>query len=909
MGSKKSLSKKRMLNSMVGFIPQKVFLKIAGEKNKDNYEIFKSTLLYADISGFTAMSEKLTNLGREGAEELTKIINAFFEPLIQIFVKWGGDIYRFGGDAILSFFPDNGKISSSENAILAAKEAIDFVKKKGGVKTSVGTFKVKMHIGIVKGNVYFQDIKKDYFLGGKIAHKVMKVVEKASPGQIIVDATVKNSSRMFNFVSFEKGLWKFRGVKKSRTKITLPSEKGISEISKGKIDDKIGKVKDYLPDWLYKRIQLNPVFDQSDGEHRKIAAVFLHFSGIPYEKMPAKASKRLTKFYKIVRETVEKYDGYLNKMDIYSNSERMLIVFGFPTSYEDNEQRATLFAYEVMNHSNIKDVNVKIGINSGLSFGAPVGSDLRMEYTVMGDTVNLAARLAASAKKNSVVVSESIFNKTYSLFEYISGGKKKYKGKKEKIPFYILGEKKRVERAALTRWLSESEKLVGRKKEMKKFKELIGMVKKSKGQLLGITGEAGMGKSRLTQEFVKELNNKRFKIFEGNCLSYGKALSYYPWISILAEFFGILPTDSQKQRKDKIKNKVKEISPKLSQWLPVIGEVMGVSFKETTLTKFLDAKLRKQRFFDITFDFLKYAAKKQPLCVIIEDLHWIDSVSMELINYIGRNISNKNILFLLIFRPIREKIEFMEKDFYTHIILKELTKKQTAELTGNLLNIKSIPEEFKKLVMEKSQGNPFYTEEIVKSLIEQGFIIEGEKGGWEFTGNIKDVKLSDTVEGVILSRIDRLDIPERDVLQTASVLGREFYDFLIQGIYPVHKILGNTLESLRRLDLIKLEMGEGGKKYFFKHILTQEVAYSTLSFAKKREIHRKTGEFIEKKLKNRKEEFLGLLSHHFYQGRDYDKALLYSVEAGEKAKKVYANQEAIEFFTRAIDAYEKLEKK
>lgn len=907
MSSKKNLSKNKIFNSIIGFLPRKLVLNVVKGEMRD-YEIFKTTFLYADISGFTAMSEKLTKLGREGAEELTKIINAFFEPLIKIILRWNGDIYRFSGDAIVSFFPDKGKISSAENAILAAKEAIDFVKKKGGVKTSVGIFKVRMHIGIVRGDVYFQDIKKDYFLGGKIARKVMKVVEKASPGEIIVDTPVKNSCKMFNYTSVEKGLWKIRHTKRSIEKMMPASEKGLLKIPKGKIDEKIKMLKGYLPDWLYKRILLKPVFDQSDGEHRKIVVVFLHFSGIPFEKSPSDAAKKMKEFYKIVRNAVEKYDGYLNKIDIYTNSERMLIVFGFPTSYEDNEQRATLFAYEILNHPDIKDIDIRIGINSGLSFCAPVGSDLRREYTVMGDTVNLTARLAASAKKNSIIVSESIFNKTYSLFEYISGGEKKYKGKKEKIPFYILGEKKRVEKGVLTKWLSESEKMVGRKKEMKKFKEIIEKVKKNKGQLLGITGEAGLGKSRLTQEFVKELKTKGFKIFEGACLSYGKALSYYPWIGILTEFFGILPTDSQNQRKVKIENMIKKVNPKLMDWLPIVGEVMGVPFKETTLTKFLDAKLRKQRFFDITFDLLKYVAKKQPLCVIIEDLHWVDSVSMELVNYIGRNIYNKKILFLLVFRPIREKIEFMEKDFYTHIVLKELTRTETAELTSNLLNIRSIPEEFKKLVIEKSQGNPFYTEEIVKSLIEQGFVIEGEKGGWEFTGNIKDVKLSDTVEGVILSRIDRLDIPERDVLQTASVLGREFYDFLIKGIYPSHEILETSLDNLTRFDLIKVEMGEGGKKYFFKHILTQEVAYSTLSFAKKREIHRKTGEFIEEKLKDRKEEFLGMLSHHFYQGRDYDKALLYSVEAGEKAKNVYANEEAIEFFTRAIEAYEKMEK-
>jgi adenylate cyclase len=376
----------------------------------------------------------------------------------------------------------------------------------------------------------------------------------------------------------------------------------------------------------------------------------------------------------------------------------------------------------------------------------------------------------------------------------------------------------------------------------------------------------------------------------------------------LLEFFGILPTDTSESRKKKVRDRIKKIDRKLSNWLPVIGEVLGIKFAETKLTKFLEAKIRKQRFFDIVFDFLKYMSKRRHLCVIIEDLHWIDSVSMELLNYIGRNIGDKKILLLLIFRPIEEKIEFMEKKFYTQVNLKELTKAETIQLASNLLSIKELPEGIKRLIMGRSQGNPFYTEEIVKSLIEQGFVYEDEKGRWKFSGDIKAIRLPDTVEGVILSRIDRLDIQEREVLQIASVLGREFSSFLIRGIYPNTKILKKSLDSLQGLDLIKIERERGEIKYLFKHILTQEVAYGTLSFARKREVHQTTGGFIEDNLKDRKDEFLGLLSHHFYFADDYEKALLYSVEAGEKAKKVYANEEAIEFFTRAIESYEKLEK-
>lgn len=904
---------RKMYQSLAGFVPQKVFTTQFVDTRRRLFEYFEAALLFADISGFTALSERLTALGREGSEEVTKIINGFFEPLIDVITKWGGDVYRFGGDAILSFFPSQyGKFSAGFRSISAGREAIDFVKKHSKVRTNAGIFNINMHIGITRGPIFFKDLRTDFFIGGEVAFNLMNIVDRASAGEIVVDEHIKDDAPEVLFRKKQKSLWKVTGLKRAYTKTRMPAKIVVGgKIPAHVLQERMAKLRSYVPAWLYERIRLKPTFDQRDGEHRKAAIVFLHLSGIAYEKKPREAAATLVGVHSALTELIQKYDGWLNKMDIYSDGARVLAVFGFPTAYEDCEQRAALFAYDLARHSDMRRVAVKVGVNVGSVFAAPVGSEKRREYTVMGDTVNLAARLAAGAPKDAVVVSESVFNRTYPLFEFEKHGERKYKGKKKSVISYRLIDKKSVNRRVLTKWISESAKLVGREKEVKKFKELIAKVKKTQGQIIAVWGEAGMGKSRLTQEYIRLLRSGDVNIIGGNCLSYGRALSYHPWIDALTNMFDISPTDSPAVRKTKIKKAVRKVDKKLINWLPVIGEVLGVPFSETKLTKYLDAKIRKQRFFDIVFDIIKFSAKKKTTCVILEDLHWIDSVSMELINYIGRNVADKKILFLLIFRPLKEKEEFMEKDFYTEIQLRELSKAETAELAGNLLNIGALPETFKKIVIDKSQGNPFYVEEIVKSFIEQGLVAEDAHGKWKFSGEIKKIEIPDNIEGVILNRIDRLDIQDKDVLQTASVLGREFDAFLIDGIYHDKNILKKALSNLRVLDLLRIEKEKGrskGKiKYIFKHVLTQEVAYGTLSFAKKRALHKQTGVFIEEKFKRRKDEFLGLLSHHFYFGMDYDKALLYSVEAGEKAKKVYANEEAIEFFTRAIESYEKLE--
>ena len=904
----KTKDQDRIFRSLAGFVPEKILLsKAAGTKKIKSYEIINAALLFADISGFTAMSEKLAVLGKEGAEEVNKIINAFFESLIKLIYLNRGDIYRFGGDAFLAFFPESaGGLAASSRAINAADEILKYVRKHEVTRTKVGKFKIKIHIGINKGRIFFKDLTRDFFLAGGVVNDLMKIIDLAKPGEIVVDKTAMSDLKHCLFKT-KKGVGKYLGmkpgsqrrsvVKPEPDKRSIPAGKAVFEALQG-----------YIPEWLSRRIELKPYFDHKDGEHRKIAVVFLHFGGLPYDTKPDKASHRVDKFYQIVRQTIEKYDGWLNALDIYKDSERVLAVFGFPKAYEDDAKRAALFTCEIVTHPDLKDIVFRAGINAGSVFAAPLGSELRREYATLGDAVNLAARLAARAEPGTLVVSEDIFNKTYSLFDYESLGAKEYKGKKKSITSYRLVQKKRVEKKVLARWLSESGKMIGRKKEVQALERGISTARRSKGQLLAISGEPGIGKSRLTQELIRLAGNAGFSIYKGDCVSYGSAFSYHPWVEIMTDIFGIQPADPIKARGDKIKQKTRAVDEKLTDWIPLIGDLMGVFFPENALTKFLDPKIKKQRVFDIIFDFIKFEARKNPLVIIIEDLHWADTASLELVNYIGRNIEDKPVLLTLVHRPLKKKEEFMEKDFYTAIALKELTRDDSLELVKNLLSVKSLPGDFSSLVVEKSQGNPFYLEELVKSLIEQGNIIEA-KDGWKFVGDAKKLQLPDTVEAVILSRIDRLDLQERDVLQVASVLGREFDGFLLSGIYPEDTALRKSLRNLGRLDLIKEEKSENRLRYVFKHIMTREVAYGTLSFARKTDLHRQTGQFIETKFNERKEEFLGMLSYHFFAGGDFDKSLYYSVMAGEKAKKVYANEEAIEFFTRGIESYERMSKK
>ena len=890
--------KKEYLRSVASFTPYNFVYSKINERKEVDY--FESVLLFADISGFTAMSEKLTSLGKEGSEEVNRIINRFFDPLINVIYRWGGHIYCFGGDAFLAFFPTLGDSrDASERGMNAAIEIMRYVKGNCETETKIGKFKIKVHIGLTKGGVYFQDLGSNFFIGGRVVNELMEMMDRSEAGEIIVSSEVKSEVRGYIFER-KGGSFKYLGIRRR--------EKGSSKGYDIRLTEDYIDLSDYIPEWLSKRIEVRPTFDYKDGEHRKISVVFLHFSGIDYDGARDRARLLIDKFYRIVRESVDKFDGWICKIDNYKDSDRVLVVFGFPVTYEDDEKRAVLFTYEILNHPELRGIDLRAGINSGYVFASPIGNDIRREYAILGDSVNISARFGANGERNSIVVGEGIFNKTYSEFSYEYLGEREYKGKREKIKVYKLVNKKEYNQTSLTKWISESDKIIGRDVEIEIFKRSIRGCFGGKGRIISIVGEPGIGKSRLVQELILLSEREGFNILKGNCISYGSAFSYHPWIEVLNQFFNIRSDDLKDIKYEKIKDKIKEVNENLLDWLPLIGDILGVNFPETSVTRNIDLKIKKEKIFEIVFDIIKFLSKMKPVTLIIEDFHWADSMSLDLVNYISKKVENLPVILTLVYRPLKEKEDFLSFDWVEKISLKELPDESIVELIKNLLGTVKIPKNIENIIIKKSQGNPFYIEELVKSLIEQGYIFENN-GVWEVNEDFETVEIPDSVESIILSRVDRLAIQDRDVLQFASVLGREFDEILLKKLYPDKEILEKSLPNLERFDLLKKETKERECKYMFKHILTQEVAYGTLSFGRKKELHRKVGFILEKEFKNRKNEFLGLLAHHYYAGEDYDKALIYSVEAAEKSERVYANEEALEFLEIAIDSYEKLEGK
>jgi class 3 adenylate cyclase len=869
-----------------------------------------AAILMVDVSGFTTLSERLSRTGKEGAEEVTGIINGYFSPLIKIAAKYGGDLVRFGGDSITVIFeaqPDV-KASKERRALQAAHDMAEFVKNFAEVKTSIGSFPVGLHLVLHTGTFAACQVGRpqdglQYLLAGQAAAVAAELEEEAQSGEVLISQAIYDLLKENIQVEPKKqGMYRLVELKGQAVSGSETEEK--EEKDPLAQAEKIQTLSAYLPPWLYQRLIDDPRGGAQSGEHTRVTVLFLNFYGLDFDS-DASAVAKLQNYFQVLQETVRSYDGYINKIDTGINGQRAMILFGAPRSHEDDEVRAVLCGLEMLSHQEFGygGMHQKFGINSGYVFAGTVGSQLRREYTAMGDEVNLAARLMSSAKEGQLLITAATNRKSKNKFEVASLGEQQFKGKVHPIHIYQVTAKREGAEDIFAKWISESKAIVGRSQERELLGQVIDKVISGKGQVVSIVGEAGIGKSRLTRDLTSRWMEHGYTLFGGSCQSYGMAISYLPWSELMESYLGLKKTDGFDEKAKKIERTLEIIDPQLKDWAPIVGEIVGVPMPETQLTKSLDAKLRQQRLFDLVLDIVSWGASQEPLMLILEDLHWADSASMELLNYVARNIGDKPILFCLVYRPLEAQHEFMTKDYHHAINLKELTPEESLELVRSLLAIEGMPEELEQLILKKSQGNPFFVEEVVKSLIEQK-VVDEKDGKWQVVASeVRNVNIPDTVQGVIKSRVDRLNFDAKEVLQFASVIGREFDLRLLTGIYDKKAELKPILADLNRFDLVLLE---GEEQYIFKHIMTQEVAYDSLPFAKRRELHNTIGDKLEDLHQEKIEEAFGILAHHYFHAHNWEPAFFYSVEAGDKAKKVYANQEALAHYDRALEVFDKM---
>jgi len=624
-----------------------------------------------------------------------------------------------------------------------------------------------------------------------------------------------------------------------------------------------------------------------------------------------------------------KYAGTIYRCE----SEFIIVIFGAPVIYEDDPERAVKTALAMIDLipqinkllSQRLKIEIELGLRIGLSSGNAIirsyGNADNKEFFVIGDIIDNAAQLCIFAKPGEVLVSNRVFNTTRYLFDFVALPSTQLKegGELTEIFHLLQIKQKPLPKHGLKNFVSP---MIGREKELELLYNKVLSLEEGKGGTILVLGDQGVGKTRLWFEIKNLVKNKELPItiLESSCLSYGEIIPDWPFIQIFKTIFGINDTDSPEIIKDKLNKKAKELfAKKWDEIVPYIAHLFSLSVTGERVRYLEPQELRLQVLMSAR-NVLLTLAKNQPLLIVIDDYQWIDSGSLEFLEFLlsGMEMAFSGdrgqaefffpILFIGLSRIEKERKFWQskqklqkkfDKNFLT-IVLPSLDYDISKEIFNNLLKINDIPEKFRDDLLEKVAGNPFYLEEIIRFLVNSDLLIS-DFGIWKLKKDIKSIEIPEVIQSVILSRVEQLGKEERNILEIASVIGRVFFEQLLIELTELdHSVISVNLANLEDLGYIECIKKGPYSEYRFRHPLFQEVIYNSLSRERLISLHKKTGECIERFCMENIINYTELLSYQFYEAEDWIKSYDYSMQAARKAKNVYLNKEAIEFYDRAL---------
>jgi class 3 adenylate cyclase/tetratricopeptide (TPR) repeat protein len=645
-----------------------------------------------------------------------------------------------------------------------------------------------------------------------------------------------------------------------------------------------------------------------EGERKQVTVLFSDLSGYTAmtEKLdPEEVKEIMSHVFGGITSIVKKYDGFIEKFI----GDAVVAIFGVPKTHEDDPLRAIRAAKEIQ--SFVEAVSPRVEQRVGRSLSMHTGINTGLTVTgqpdkngstsgVLGDTINLASRLSDLAKAGEILVGPVTYQLTEGHFGFEKLEPGQIKGKAEAVQVYrLLSIKEKP--LTLHRILGLRADLIGRKAELAQLQEGVQGLRQGKGGIISICGDAGTGKSRLVEEFKATLNLEEVQWREGHAYAYSQNMPYFPLIDLLNRAWQIEEGDSPEKVKVKIESGVENlISRKKQDVLPYIGSLYSLSYPGI---EGVSPEFWKSRLQEAIHEILVALTQRGPTIICLEDLHWADPSSMDLLRFLLPEFRYP-VLFLCIYRPplslfTSHELSGMGK-LYQEIRLQDLSASDSQDMTESLLKSKIIPQELRKFIQEKVEGNPFYLEEVINSLIESGTLIR-DNGTWRLSRPINESDISPTVQGVISARLDRLEKEMKRILQEASVIGRAFLYEILTKITELREQLDHDLHRLEQFDLIRIRSFQPELEYIFKHALTQEVVYSGLLKKERQAMHERVGLVMEQLFRERLSEFYETLAFHFKRGQSLHKAVDYLMKSGEKSLKRYAVEESHQYYQEAFD--------
>jgi class 3 adenylate cyclase/tetratricopeptide (TPR) repeat protein len=651
----------------------------------------------------------------------------------------------------------------------------------------------------------------------------------------------------------------------------------------------------------------NPQGTAVIGERKYVTVLFSDLSGYSdlYERVDAEEVREIIgRIFSEVAKVVGKYDGFIEKYV----GDAVMAVFGVPTAFEDDPIRAIQAGREIHQvvHALSPPYEPRIGrplaMHSGINTGMVVTGEIDFRegsHGISGETVNVAARLCSLGSQGEILVGPETYRQARGFFDFDALKPHRLHGKTDPIEvFRLTSPVKRPRKLHRIHGLRAT--LVGRKVEMGLLLEAVEKLKAGQGSIFSIIGNAGTGKSRIMEEFKATLDLDQVQWLDAQCYPYSRNIPYFPLITLLNRGLQIEEGDSADQVEKKIVDGFQNLVEKSMDVIPYVGRLYNI---DSPQVKGLSPEQWKQQLKKAVQTILFAFAERAPTVICVEDIHWADPSTLELIRFLLLDFRYP-LIFVCVYRPTltlfgSHHLSTLGRT-YQEVSLQDLSPSETQDMLESLLKSRQIPPELKQFIQEKIDGNPFYMEEVVNSLIESE-ILAFENDGWVLKRPIAECDVSPTIRGVIAARLDRLDSSMKRILQEAAVIGRVFYYDILKRITSMRENIDYFLSGLEHLDLIRTRSFQPEVEYIFKHALTQEVVYRGLLKKDRMAIHERIGRVMEQLFQDRLPELYEALAFHFQRSPSHVKAVDYLTESGQKALEKYALAEAHRYFKTAYD--------
>ncbi|HLX20281.1 MAG TPA: tetratricopeptide repeat protein [Gaiellaceae bacterium] len=825
-----------------------------------SYRSVEGSLAFADISGFTALTERLARRGAIGAELLRDTLDSLFGALLDEAYTWGAGLLKWGGDAMLLLFdgPDH-----PQRAARAAWEMQRTIDRVGRARVAGRPTTLRMSIGITSGTIDFftaGSIHRELLVVGPIATETAVTETIAGAGEIAMSASTASYLDP-GCVGQPKG-----------SAFLLVAAPGVAEAPAADV----GAVDaDRMASCIPIAAREHVLLERSEPEHRTITAAFVDLmeTDVLLAALgPARFGDALDERIRLIQEQALRFDVPFNVTDVSKGSVKVLLTAGAPSSTGHDEEQTLRCAREIMDRPGV--IPMRMGISTGRAFTGHFGPPYRRTYAVLGDAVNTAARVMARAEAGQILSTQTVLERSRTRFAMQAIEPFQAKGKADLVEASLVGrlEGRTEERIAETPF-------VGRERELATLRAVLEDVKAGNGWTIALGGLSGIGKSRVVREL---LDATGLRVLRADCEEYEASTPYYALRSPMRAVLGLNQSSSAAEVEGRLRIVVADAHPALVPWVPLLGILLGLDLAPTAETASIDERFLREVLAEITLGFLVSAAGNGPVAFVVEDAQFIDEASADLLHRLARTTASMPYAFLVVETSVFPTWTRTEDERQIAFSLLPISQREAAEIVDFTTAENPLrPHEVEELA-RRSGGSPLFLAELLNVMRSAGF---GEA-------------FPDSVEAVVTADIDRLSPSDRMVLRYASVLGVVFE----------HDVLREVLQDEVELDETVWERLQGlvdsdaAGRVRFRNTLVHDVAYAGLSFRRRRELHGRVGAVLQKQIGVESADQAAVLSLHFFHAGDLKRAWEYARMAADRAKRLYANAEAATLYVRALEA-------